>query len=100
MALPKLPNEIIFKIIKEADGGLTTHKKKMISIIKEINQDNHPNHQIRRMKETYSSYVEENRWEELRQYIKAMRTCRMSFKQFCPEEYLPEGYNQRDPRQY
>ena len=36
MVLPKLPNEIIMTIIKQADGGLTAHKKKMSETLKNI----------------------------------------------------------------
>ncbi len=36
MAIPKLPNDIIFRIIKESDGGLTEHKKKMSETLKNI----------------------------------------------------------------
>ena len=36
MVLPTLPNDIILKIIKQADGGLTTHKKKMSETLKNI----------------------------------------------------------------
>ena len=87
MVLPKLPNDIILKIIKQADGGVNTHKKKMMPIIKEINQDNHKLHQIRKMKETYRSYVDADEWQELRRWQKQLRLCGMSVEQFCPEEY-------------
>ena len=33
MVLPTLPNDIILKIIKQADGGLNTHKKKMSPVL-------------------------------------------------------------------
>lgn len=32
----KLPNDIIMKIVKEADGGLTTHKKKFSGVLETI----------------------------------------------------------------
>ncbi len=92
MVFPTLPNDIILKIIKQADGGVNTHKKKMMPIIKEINQDNHKLHQIRKMKETYTSQVEEGEWQELHRFMKQMRFCGLSVEQICPEEYLPEGY--------
>ena len=33
MVFSKLPNDIILKIIKQADGGLNTHKKKMSPVL-------------------------------------------------------------------
>ena len=33
-----LPNDIIMRIIREADGGLYTHKKKFLSSIEAINE--------------------------------------------------------------
>jgi len=32
----KLPNDIIMKIVKEADGGITTHKKKFSGVLETI----------------------------------------------------------------
>ena len=43
MEIPTLPNDIILKIIKEADGGLNTHKKKFASILQTIT-GNIPSH--------------------------------------------------------
>jgi hypothetical protein len=37
--MENLPNDIIMRIIKEADGGIYTHKKKFIPIITEIKMD-------------------------------------------------------------
>ena len=33
---PTLPNDIVMRIIREADGGLNTHKKKMSQILEDV----------------------------------------------------------------
>ena len=53
--MDKLPNELIIRIIREADGGLHTHKKKFqhpLNAIKEAKKI--ADEQVREMIEDYS----------------------------------------------
>ena len=74
MSVKMLPNHIIMKIIKIADGGFNTHKKKMTKVLKEIDSKSAYLQIVIHYRIVTNKAYDEDKWDEWRKFNKILRS--------------------------